>query len=56
ELEDLRIENENYKEANILIREKYERIMDENPQLRNAEQLESLLTESTEEYQAQIQT
>ncbi|CAG8584392.1 18007_t:CDS:2, partial [Cetraspora pellucida] len=55
ELEDLRIENENYKEANVLIREKYERIMDENPQLRNAEQLESLLTESTEKYQAQIQ-
>ncbi|CAG8787750.1 24901_t:CDS:2, partial [Racocetra persica] len=33
ELEDLRIENENYKEANVLIREKYERIMDENPHL-----------------------
>lgn len=53
-LEDLRVENENYKIVNSLIKEKYERIMAENPQLRR-KQLESLLTEPTEEYQTQIQ-
>jgi len=48
ELEDLRIEIEIYKEANSLIREKYEKLMDENPQLRN-------ILISEEKYKSKIQ-
>lgn len=50
----LEVENEDYKEANTLIRKKYEGVMSESPQLR-VKQLESLFTEPAEECQAQIQ-
>jgi hypothetical protein len=55
ELEELQAEIEIYKESNSLIREKYEKTMTENPQLRKSEQLENLLTIPEEEHEAQIQ-